>query len=152
MAAEKINPEDLNEQFVFSDAARKTIFTILGIGIVLFAIGIGLLAFGGESDAAGEHALAFGGEDIVLTSGGDEAESGHHAYSWVNRLKANICVSTDQECMYKRTLCETTSFLGTKSGSWLPSQAPLCCPPPSSPSEAAKARARRGARRFGEGG
>jgi len=79
---------NLDEQFIFSDKVRKTIFTILGIGIVLFAIGIAMLAFGGGEHSENSHALASAG-NVVLTSG-SEAQGGHHAYHWTNRLKADL--------------------------------------------------------------
>jgi hypothetical protein len=82
---------DLNEKFVFSDSARKTIFTILGIGLLSFVIGLAMLILGGGHDDA-SHALAFNGGDAVLTSGG-ESGGGHHAYHWTQRLKVNLWIN-----------------------------------------------------------
>ncbi len=73
---------NLDERFVFSDGVRKTIFIILGLGVVFFAIGIAMLALGGSGHDA--HALAFSGGE----SG--SVDSGHHGYHWTNRLVVNF--------------------------------------------------------------
>ncbi|TAE91093.1 MAG: quinol:cytochrome C oxidoreductase, partial [Bacteroidetes bacterium] len=48
----KAESYDIDERFVFSDGAKKSVFTILGIGLVFFVIGIISLAFGGSGEGA----------------------------------------------------------------------------------------------------
>ncbi len=84
----KAESYDIDERFVFSDGAKKSVFTILGIGLVFFVIGIISLAFGGGEHT--EHALAFAGGE----GGGEHAAHGHgHAYSWTSRLKVNLWIN-----------------------------------------------------------
>jgi len=81
----KAKSYDTDERFVFSDGAKKSVFTILGIGLVFFVIGILSLAFGSESGGA-EHALA------GLEEGGGE-HAGSHAYHWTTRIKVNLWIN-----------------------------------------------------------
>lgn len=81
----KAESYDIEERFVFSDGTKRSIFTILGIGLVLFVIGIIMLATGGEHEEA--HALAFAGGE-----GATGAEHGHH-YHWTDRLKVNLWIN-----------------------------------------------------------
>jgi len=76
---------DIDERFVFSDGAKRSIFTILVIGLVLFVIGIVMLVAGGSHEEA--HALAFAGGE-----GGTTSEHGHH-YSWTDRLIVNFWIN-----------------------------------------------------------
>jgi hypothetical protein len=75
------------------DKISKSIFTLLGIGIILFVIGIALLALGG-GHADEHHALASTGDFVTTAGGGDAAEGGHHAYHWTNRLKVTFWHNT----------------------------------------------------------
>lgn len=92
MTAMKTEVHHIDEQFVFSDGARKSIFTVLVVGIIFFAIGIAMLALGG-GDSAEHHALASNGSDFITVAGGGEA-GGHHAYHWTNRLKVTFWHNT----------------------------------------------------------
>ncbi|WP_448517975.1 quinol:cytochrome C oxidoreductase [Rhodoflexus sp.] len=77
---------NIEEQFVFSDTAKKSIFTVLGIGLIMFVIGVALLAFGGDSHSHEGHALANSGEFVTVAEGHDHG----HAYHWTNRLKVTF--------------------------------------------------------------
>ncbi|MCC5943462.1 MAG: quinol:cytochrome C oxidoreductase [Bernardetiaceae bacterium] len=92
--------EKLVEHFEFSAKAKKTIFTIAGIGLIFALIGIILLATDSGHD---EHAnLIESGNTLASIS--EEGTSGieagghgdeHHAeYHWTQRLKANFWVNS----------------------------------------------------------
>jgi len=76
---------NLDEKYVFSDKAKKNIFIVLILGIIFFAIGVAMNAFGGAG--GGEHALAYG--DPTAATGGGE----HHGVSWITRLKADLWIN-----------------------------------------------------------
>ncbi|MDW7693964.1 quinol:cytochrome C oxidoreductase [Flammeovirgaceae bacterium SG7u.111] len=66
---------DIDEKFVFTPKLKKTIFTVLGIGVAALVIGMLIAAFGGGH---AEHA-AEGGE--------------HHAFHWTTKLWASMWVN-----------------------------------------------------------
>jgi hypothetical protein len=89
-----VHQHNLDEQFVFSDGARKSIFTVLVVGIVLFIIGIFMAMNAGDGHSHDSHALAASG-DFVTTAGGEGDGHGHgHAYHWTHRLKVTLWHNT----------------------------------------------------------
>lgn len=76
---------NLDERYVFSDKAKKNIFIVLIIGIIFFAIGVAMLAFGDAG--GGAHALAYGDPQ-------GHVEGGHGGFSWVTRLKTDLWINT----------------------------------------------------------
>jgi hypothetical protein len=69
MAASNYN---LDQKFDFTDAVKKAIFTIGGIGLVLLILGIVIGMFGG---------------------GHGHGDEGHHAFHWTQRLFANLWIN-----------------------------------------------------------
>ncbi|MCS7004931.1 MAG: quinol:cytochrome C oxidoreductase [Cytophagales bacterium] len=89
---------NLDERFEFSSKIKKDVFTILGIGIVLFVIGLILSMIGG-----GHHHASIENADnlVVSINGGHEVNpvqneqgaghgSHHGAIGWLQRLYANL--------------------------------------------------------------
>lgn len=74
----------IEEHFVFSDNTKKSIFTLLGVGFILFVIGLAIIAFGGTSHGHDSHALANNGSDVVTVS---ESHGHGHTYHWTDRVK-----------------------------------------------------------------
>lgn len=62
---------NLDQKFEFTDAVKKMIFIVGGIGLLFFIAGIAVEMFGGHGH-------------------GDE---GHHAYHWTQRLFANLWIN-----------------------------------------------------------
>jgi hypothetical protein len=98
MAAETHHDISLDENFVFSPILKKNIFIILGIGVLLFIIGLVLLIMGGSHDE--HHAATSSANDLLASvSGGVEHaegahEGGHHGSpSWLQRLYANLWIN-----------------------------------------------------------
>lgn len=67
---------DLNEKFVFDSKTKQKLFIAIGIGVLLFVLGIILASFGGHD--AGHHALASAGHDVA---------AGHDAHGSSSLLK-----------------------------------------------------------------
>ena len=76
---------NLDERFVFSDKAKKNIFIVLLLGIIFFAIGVAMNAFGGG--AGEQHALAYGDPHATVATGE------HHGVSWTTRLIADLWIN-----------------------------------------------------------
>ncbi|MES2730349.1 MAG: quinol:cytochrome C oxidoreductase [Bacteroidota bacterium] len=72
-------PVDVTEQFEFTSGARNKALAALGIGIVLLIAGSFLVTSGSGHEAA--HGV---------TTHGNAAEGGAHAFHWTQRLWANL--------------------------------------------------------------
>jgi hypothetical protein len=83
----EVHHHSIEENFVFSDTAKKSIFTVLVVGIIMFVIGVAMLALGSDSHSHDSHALANSGSDFVTVS---EGHDHGHAYHWTNRLKVTF--------------------------------------------------------------
>ena len=91
MAAEHHAHVEVNEQFEFTSGAKKSIFTIFGIGLVLFVIGVISLAFFGGDHS---HALIDGSTSVASANAeGAASDAGHHGFSWTTRLFANFWIN-----------------------------------------------------------
>ncbi|MBT33975.1 MAG: quinol:cytochrome C oxidoreductase [Thalassobius sp.] len=88
--ASEIHDIDLNEKFHFSDKAKKTLFIILGLGVVSLVIGILVEMLGGGGH--GEHASLLMGNDALASSEPGAAAEGH-AFHWWNRLFVDMWIN-----------------------------------------------------------
>ncbi|SHK31397.1 hypothetical protein SAMN04488028_104161 [Reichenbachiella agariperforans] len=89
-----------DEKYIFSAGAKKNIFIVLAVGIVLAVLGVILMNSGGHHDAHGtDHvveAAASHGDHAVAAHDehGAEAAGEHHGgYHWTHRLKANLWIN-----------------------------------------------------------
>ena len=70
----------IDERFVFTSKAKNKVFTIIGLGLVLFVLGIYMVMSGG-----GHHEEAHG----AVQAAGHAAE-GHAEFHWTARLWVNL--------------------------------------------------------------
>ncbi|MCV9387666.1 quinol:cytochrome C oxidoreductase [Reichenbachiella ulvae] len=88
-----------DEKYIFSAGAKKNIFIVLAVGIVLAVLGVIMINSGGHHDAHGaEHAVeaaaAHGEHAAHGAEHTAEAAGEHHAaYHWTHRLKANLWIN-----------------------------------------------------------
>jgi hypothetical protein len=97
-----------DEQYIFRPETRTKIFYVLGLGILLFAIGLFLAMRDGGHATEGEHGMVKT-ENLVATAEpnvaidqeheehaqpaeghGEAAEGGHHAKGWKERLYTSL--------------------------------------------------------------
>lgn len=64
-----------DEKYIFTAGAKKNLIIILGVGVVLSILGVVLMNVGGHH------------------GGHEEAAQGEHAFSWVQRLYANLWIN-----------------------------------------------------------
>lgn len=89
---------DLDEKYIFTSKAKQKIFTLIGVGLAVFALGIILLATGVGAETA-HHALAEHSVDahantaVHLDQAGAEHHAGHHEYHWSQRIWATLWVN-----------------------------------------------------------
>jgi hypothetical protein len=69
----------IDERFVFTTKAKNKVFTIIGVGLLLFALGVFLLINGG-----GSHEEVHG-----AVKAADHAAEGH-GFNWMSRLWVNL--------------------------------------------------------------
>ncbi|WP_338769402.1 quinol:cytochrome C oxidoreductase [Bernardetia sp. ABR2-2B] len=114
MAAHKdyhFDREALNEQFIFSAKAKRTIFILILIGVVFSGIGIAFMATDSGHHEEAHAAIEMSGnqlsalqqelpENAPTTVGvvdGNEVihaeEGGHHPYHWTKRIKVNLWIN-----------------------------------------------------------
>ena len=110
MAAHKdhhFDREALNEQFVFSAKAKRTIFIIIAIGVISSLLGIFFMATDSGHHDEAHAALEMADNQLaslqdppttVGTHDGDAqiheaGDGGHHAYHWTNRIKVNLWIN-----------------------------------------------------------
>jgi len=87
--ASEVHDIDVNEQFQFSAKAKKTLFTILGVGVVSLVIGIIIEMVGGGH---AEHAALAPASDSLAATNATAADEGH-AYHWYNKLFVNMWIN-----------------------------------------------------------
>ncbi len=91
---------NLDEKFVFSSKFQRAAFITLGLGIVLFVIGVVSISAGG-GDSHDEHALTQtvdllasaqeeGSGEAAHAEEGDAHGGGHHGYHWTTRIKSTL--------------------------------------------------------------
>lgn len=89
------------EKFIITDKAKKKVLTIIGVGLVLFVLGVAGLASGFFEGGEAHHAELVNeiqladhhteGEAGHAVAHGDHAEGhGHHGYSFMTRIKADL--------------------------------------------------------------
>jgi hypothetical protein len=69
----QVSNYNLDQKFDFTASLKKTIMTVLGLGVALFAVGVITSLFGGHHDEA--------------------AEASGHAYHWYHRVFANLWIN-----------------------------------------------------------
>jgi hypothetical protein len=93
-----IDIQAIDEKFTFSASAKKKFFTLIGVGLVIFVIGLVMAMSGGGDSHGAEHAVQqLNGTELAdaMGGGGDAAHAGeghgdHGGYSWVKRLKVSL--------------------------------------------------------------
>jgi hypothetical protein len=83
----KLSIKDEKMQFEFSAKLKLKLYIAIGIGVVLFILGVVMLASGFEGILLAEHH-----EAGATHHGGEQAEAEHHgaAYHWTTRMWANL--------------------------------------------------------------
>ena len=61
------------ERFEFTPALKKKVFILGVVGLILMALGIAILAYGGHGHETGDHASG-------------------HGFHWINRLYVNLWI------------------------------------------------------------
>lgn len=83
---------NLEERFEFSSGAKKSVFTLLIIGIVSFVIGLFLaMNAGGHHGHHGE--LGGAANQLASMAGGGEGHGGHGTAPWLLRIFANLWIN-----------------------------------------------------------
>jgi hypothetical protein len=75
----------IDERFVFTTKAKNKVFTIIGLGLFLFALGMYMVMSGG-----GHHEDAHG----AVQAAGHAAKGHHDAFNWMTRVWVNLWHNT----------------------------------------------------------
>ncbi len=81
---------NLEERFEFSAGLKKSIFIVLGLGVLFFVIGLISAISGGGHDA---HAILDSASDTSLASVNEAGAEGGHGPNWLTRLYANLWIN-----------------------------------------------------------
>ncbi len=82
---------DLNERFSFTAKLKRNILTVLVLGLVFTAIGLVLLATGG--DGHDHHATVDAAQDLAGLQAASAANAEGHGYHWIQRVYANLWIN-----------------------------------------------------------
>lgn len=92
--------EVTEENYIFKSGAKTKIFVLLGIGVLLFAIGLVMAISGGDHAEGGAHHGSLTNSHELVASvdqegghaaAGDAHEGGHHeSKPWMKRLKTTL--------------------------------------------------------------
>ncbi|GAA4834226.1 quinol:cytochrome C oxidoreductase [Algivirga pacifica] len=90
MAHVDVDINNVQEKFEFSASLKKKIFTIGGIGLVSFVLGIVFMMMGGGHDE--HHAAMDAASNLAsVAADGHGADAGHHeTASWLKMLKTSL--------------------------------------------------------------